>query len=41
VNDGNFEQTLQHIARLSADDGAVADLLEELIDELYRLIEAD
>ncbi len=30
-----------YIARLSADDGAVADLLQEQIDDLFRLIEAD
>jgi hypothetical protein len=30
-----------YIARLAADDGAVADLLKELIDDLCRLIEAD
>ena len=30
-----------HILRLPADDGALADLLEQLIDDLFRLIEAD
>jgi predicted nucleotidyltransferase len=30
-----------HIARLPADDGALADLLDELADDLRRLIEAD
>jgi len=37
----DLAERLNHVSRLPADDGALADLLDELIDDLCRLIEAD
>jgi hypothetical protein len=41
IQPADFAERWNNIARLPADDGALADRLDELIDDLFRLIEAD
>jgi hypothetical protein len=41
IQPADLAERWNDISRLPADDGALADRLEELIDDLFRLIEAD
>ena len=41
IQPADLSERWNYIARLPADDGALADRLEGLIDDLFRLIEAD